>query len=135
MQESLVSGEAGPVLPLEEELSQGQGYLAGRGTLQAEGSAWAKVQRCAVAGTWPQESGPLGQCQDACPGDKELQADRPGLLSPALRGDEGGAWQGRGRSEGNWSPCWVPTLEGRGRCGLGVMERWEAGESRGVWPK
>lgn len=93
-----------------------------------KGGSWAKVQRGAVAGTWPQESVPLGQGGDACPGGQELQGDQPGLLrrlSQALGGwtregpeAEQRAWWGREDQRATGVPAGFP--------------RWTAGQ---VWPR
>lgn len=125
----LVSGDAGPILPLGEEAFQA-GCLAGRGPGgRVRGVNMATGGAClrGNVGTLAAAAAPGGQARAAHPGFRGCRREGPGA--------EQRAWQGRGGSEGNRSPCWVPTPDSRGRCGLGVIERWEAGESRGVWPR
>lgn len=89
-----------------------------------------------MAGTWPQESMPLGRSSDACPGPQELPGDEPEL--PLARGGGGGMLSeglaGQGRIRGQLEPLLGSHAGQRGRCGLGVSKRREAGESWGVWP-
>lgn len=59
-----------------------------------------------MAGTWPQESMPLGRSSDACPGPQELPGDEPEL--PLARGGSGGMLSeglaGQGRIRGQLEP-------------------------------
>lgn len=104
--------------------------MAEKGTHRAEGSARAKVQRCAVAGTRLQESEPLGQCQGLCPGMQELQTVGPGLLILALRGGAGGARRpsrGPGRAGADQRAARAPAGFPRPTAGAGVASGSSSG--------
>lgn len=94
------------------------------------GGSWAKVQRGGVAGTWPQESVPLGQGGGACPGGRSSRETSQGRSEGSARlwGAGGGtregpeaeqrAWWGREDQRATGVPAGFP--------------RWTAGQ---VWPR
>lgn len=139
----MVSREAGPTSPPQEALSQNRGGGSGgcplgRGAGQAEGLTPGKASGAVRGWTGPRESVPLGQSVDAGPGRQQLQGDQPGLPQThpgsLRRATRAGRRLSRGPSRAGRIRGQPESLLGshagqRGRCGLGVTEQREAGES------
>lgn len=109
------------------------GALVGRGgACQPEGSAQPKVQRCVGAGT-AQESVPAQGRRGSRETGRGSSAGSPWLWATTTGEGPGGqqrAWRGRGGSEGNRSPCWVPTPDSGAGVASGSASGGRLGRAR-----